>query len=42
VSWGFEFTHVSFPLPGRLVGIFRTIIEVAVLPMFDTGQDLAQ
>jgi hypothetical protein len=41
VSWGFEFTHVSFPLPGRLVGIFRTIIEVAVLPMFDTGQDLA-
>jgi hypothetical protein len=41
VSWGFEFTHASFSLPGRLVRIFRTIIEVAVLPMFDTGQDLA-
>jgi hypothetical protein len=41
VSWGFEFTHASFPLRGRLVRIFRTIIEVAVLPMFDTGQELA-
>jgi hypothetical protein len=39
--WEFKSLHPSFPLPGRLVRIFRPVIEVAVLPMFYTGQDLA-
>jgi hypothetical protein len=41
VSGGFKPLHPAFPLAGRLVRIFRPIIEVAVLPMFHTGQDLA-
>jgi hypothetical protein len=34
--------HPSFPLAGGLMGVFRTIVQVPVLPMFDTGQELAQ
>jgi hypothetical protein len=40
VSGGFEFTHASFSLPARLVGIFGTIVQIAVLPMFNTGEEL--
>jgi hypothetical protein len=42
VCRGFKPLHALFPLAGRLVRIFCPIIEVAVLPMFDTGQDLAR
>jgi hypothetical protein len=34
--------HASFPLAGRLVGMVRAVVEVAVLPMFDAGEDLAR
>jgi hypothetical protein len=33
--------HPSFPLAGGVVGDFRTIVQIAVLPMVDTGQNLA-
>ncbi len=42
LTWGFELVHEPFPLAGRLVGVFCSIIEGAVLPLFDTGQDLTQ
>jgi hypothetical protein len=41
VSWGLESRHALLPLVGRLVGIFRTSIEVSVLPVFHARQDLA-
>jgi hypothetical protein len=31
---------VSLSLAGRLVGILGAIVQIAVLPMFHTGQDL--
>jgi hypothetical protein len=34
--------HPSFPLAGRLVRILGAVIQIPVLPMFHTGQDLAQ
>jgi hypothetical protein len=38
---GLEALHPLFPLARRLVGVFGAVVEVAVLPMFDTGEDLA-
>ena len=37
----FEAPHRSLPLPRRLVGIFRTIIQSFMLPMLDATQDLS-
>ncbi len=37
---GFEPPHVPFPLARRLVGVFRPIVQVAVLPVFDAREDL--
>ena len=32
--------HSPFPLTGGLMGVFGAIIEIAVLPMLHTGEDL--
>jgi len=40
VPRGLEPLHPSLPLAGGLVGVFGTIIEVAVLAVFHPGQDL--
>jgi hypothetical protein len=32
--------HGTFPLTGGMMGIFGAIIQVAVLPMLHTGEDL--
>lgn len=37
MSWRFDFLHPSFSLARRLVGVFRPIVEVSVLSVFDTG-----
>ena len=41
MTWGLEPLHASLPLAGRLVGVLRTIIEIPVLAMFYSRQDLA-
>jgi hypothetical protein len=41
VSWGLEALHPLFSLARRLVGILSAVVQVAVLPMLHTGQDLA-
>lgn len=41
LSRGFEPLHVSFPLSGGLVGVLRSIIEIPVLAMFRSRQELA-
>jgi hypothetical protein len=41
VSWGLESLHALLRLASRLVGIFRTSVEVSVLPVFHARQDLA-
>ncbi len=41
VSWGLESLHALLRLASRLVGIFRTSVEVSVLPVFHTRQGLA-
>jgi hypothetical protein len=35
-----ESAHRPFPLASRLVGIFRAVVERAMLPMFHARQDL--
>jgi hypothetical protein len=37
----FEPLQAPLPLACRLVGVFRPIVQVAVLPVFHTGQDLS-
>ncbi len=39
-AWGLESDHTPLALAGGLVGILGTIVEIAVLPMLDTGQEL--
>jgi hypothetical protein len=39
VSWRLKPLHAPLPLAGGLVGILCAVIEVAVLAMFDAGQD---
>ena len=34
--------HGALPLAGRLVGVFRPVVQIPVLPMFHARQDLAQ
>jgi hypothetical protein len=41
VSWRLESLHAALPRSRGLVGVFRTIVEVAVLPVFHTGKYLA-
>jgi hypothetical protein len=40
MTCGFEPRHPPFPLAGGLVGVFRTIIQIPRLPVFDTRQHL--
>ncbi len=40
MPWGFEPLHPPFPLARWLVGVFRAIVEVAVLAMFHTREDV--
>ena len=40
VPWRLEPLHAPFPLAGGLVGILRAVVEVAVLAMLYTRQDL--
>jgi hypothetical protein len=37
VSWRFEALHPLFSWARRLVGILGAVVQVAVLPMLDTG-----
>ena len=41
VSRGFNPLHAPLPLAGRLVGILRTVVQVAMLVMFHPWQYLA-
>jgi hypothetical protein len=41
VSWGLEALQAPLPLAGGLVGILRAVVEVAVLALFDAGQDFS-
>jgi hypothetical protein len=34
VPWGLKPLHASLPLARRLMGIFRAIVQIAVLAMF--------
>ena len=40
VTRGLKPLHTPLPLTGRLVGVLRPIVEVAVLTMFHSGEDL--
>ena len=40
VSWGLEALHAALPLLGRLVGVLRTVVQIAVLAVLDARQDL--
>jgi hypothetical protein len=37
---GLELLHAPLSLVGRLMGVFRLIVQGPVLPMFDTGENL--
>jgi hypothetical protein len=39
MAWGLESPHTPLALAGGLVGILSAIVEIAVLPMRDVGQD---
>jgi hypothetical protein len=41
VPWGLKPLHASLALACRLVGIFRAVVQIAVLAMFHPRQDLA-
>jgi hypothetical protein len=41
VPWRLEPLHPPFALARRLVGVFGAIVQIAMLPMFHTGQHLA-
>jgi hypothetical protein len=41
LPWRFEPLHASFPLALRLVRIFGTVVQIAVLLVFHIGRDLA-
>ena len=40
VSWRLECLHAALTLAHGLVGVFRTIVEVVVLPMFHAREEL--
>jgi hypothetical protein len=39
VSRRFKPLHAPLPLAGGLMGVFGPVVEIAVLPMLDTGQE---
>ena len=41
VPWGFEPAHAPLALTRRLVGVFRPVVQIAMLAMFYPGQYLA-
>ena len=41
LAGGLKPLHAPFPLPRRLMGVFRPVVQIAMLPMFNAGQDLA-
>jgi len=41
LGWGLETLHAPLSLTGRLVGVLRSIIEIAVLAMFHSWENLA-
>jgi hypothetical protein len=41
LAWRLEPLHLSFPAPGRSMGILRAIIQVTALTVLDIRQDLA-
>jgi hypothetical protein len=41
VPWGLKPWHAPLPLARRLVGIFRAVVQIAVLAMFHARQDLS-
>jgi hypothetical protein len=41
VAGGLEPLPPALPLPGWLVGVLRTIIQIAMLAMFHPGEDLS-
>ena len=41
VAGGLEPLQPALPLPGWLVGVLRTIIQIAMLAMFHPGEDLS-
>jgi hypothetical protein len=42
MAWGLESSHTPFSLAGRLMGILGAVMQIPMLPMFHTGQELAQ
>ena len=40
--WGLEPAHTPLALAGRLMRILGAVVQIAVLPMVHTGQNLAQ
>jgi xanthosine utilization system XapX-like protein len=41
IPWGFKVLHAPPALAGRLMGILGVIVEIQVLPMFYSRQNLA-
>ena len=41
VAWGFKSLHPPFPLAGGLMRVLRPIIQISMLPMFHTREELA-
>jgi hypothetical protein len=42
MAGGLEPPHGPFPLTRRLMGVLHPIVQIAVLPVFHTGHDLAR
>ena len=40
MSWRLKPLHAPLPLAGRLVRVLGAIIEIPMLPVFDTGEHL--
>lgn len=40
LSWGLTLLHAPLPLARWLTGVLRAVIDIPVLPVFDTGQAL--
>ena len=41
VSWRFELLHASLPLPGGLMQVLGVVVQIPMLAMFYTWQNLA-
>lgn len=40
LAGGLKPLHAPFPLPRRLMGVFRPVVQIAMLPMLNAGQAL--